>query len=116
MGDYERRLEAATRELEMAGIGKSRAFPLWVRFCKAIGLNMRPPHYDGFIRSALSNGAAFAVFWGIGMYFLRWSDHGPLVKDMLGVSLGAGILFGLCLAGFYKIDRRKHALSDWRSL
>ena len=65
-------------------------------------------------RAAL--GTAFAIAWGLMMWFFVWSRQGMSPLAALVAAAVAGALFGLSMATYYAYGRRKYQLPEWRSL
>jgi hypothetical protein len=114
--DFQERREQALRLLEQAGIGRSTYAPPVMRLLWRFGVQVRPPHFMGFGAAALLCGAWFAVAWGAIMWIGFWSRHHIAPQQMLASACMAGLFFGLCMAGVYAYQRKKHSLPSWDSL
>lgn len=86
--------------------------PAW-RLLWAMGLKVPPPLFLGFAPMALGTGLVFAVGWGLLMSLLGWWPAGVSPLGALAAALGAGVLFGLALAAYYRHQARKLALPAW---
>lgn len=108
--------EAALKLLAATGIWKSNYAPPGVRFLWRLGFDCPPPHFAKFgsvflvcsLYFGFSMGvcmSAVSVFWG--------------VYDLSRVPIGAtaaGVLFGLFMAAYYAMGRRKYQLPLWKDL
>lgn len=116
MRTFEERLIAAEEELEAAGVAPSTSKPPIIRLLRHMGVQARPPHYASFATIFVAFGLAFAVGWGVLMWFLYWSSRGFPVWLMVGGSALAGVLFGLIMALYYRQSRNKLELTPWEDL
>jgi len=116
MSDYQRKLDAAMKELRDAGVWKSNANPPYLRLMLKLGLTPRPPHYAAFFQIVVTQGVWFGAAWGGLMWFWQWQSQGLPFGLALFAALAAGSLFGVAMAFIYAKGRKKHSLSDWQSL
>jgi hypothetical protein len=58
-------------------------------------------------------GGFFGVMWGAVMWLLQWQFWLMPWDEALAVSAGAGLLFGLAMAGYYRWRARKLGLPSW---
>jgi hypothetical protein len=114
--DYARRFDAAVAELNTVGVSGSNAMPPYLRIGRKLGFEPRPLHYETFARIAVSSGIYFAVTWGIFMSLVFWNDRGMPTAMQFFTAAGAGLLFGLGMAVWYRSVRRKNGLSSWDDL
>lgn len=116
MRDFIARRDRALRLLEKTGMAKSSYCPAWLGLAWRCGLRWRPPHFAGFLPTALANGFYFAVVWGTIMWVFSWrAERMPLSQVLLFAAM-AGALFGLGMATAYAQARRKHRLPTWQGL
>lgn len=113
---FEKRKEAAMRELNASGIWKSNSMPPALIIPWRLGIKAKPPHYASFLKNALLMGLSFAALWAILMWFVQWRALGFSVSRTLVTALLAGALFGVVMAAYYKFSARKHRLSNWEDL
>lgn len=95
---------------------KSNYAPPLFRILWRIGVYVRPPHFASFGSNFLLTGAWFGVVWGAIMWLLVWPGTGksPLVDAI--TALVAGLLFGLCMALYYRQGARKYKLPGWAQI
>lgn len=109
-GDFER-IVAMRRHLAELGIADSIAAPpLWKLFWR-MGFAVPPPPFMGAGRITLVMGGFFGVFWGLVMWLMLWSRQGMTVWIAVTAAAVAGLLFGLCMAFYFRRLARKHGLS-----
>lgn len=114
--EYERRFLAAVAETKTAGIWFSNAVPPIIRLLRRIGFRPLPPHYIPFKTMLLRLCIYFAVAWGLLMGLFIWDAEKMPLSVLIGLSLGAGLLFGLCMALYYAYGRKAHKLTPWDDL
>ncbi|WP_376692948.1 DUF6404 family protein [Wenzhouxiangella sp. EGI_FJ10409] len=113
---FEKRKEAAMKELKEPGIWKSNSMPPALIILWKLGVKAKPPHYNCFLRNALSTGLWFAAAWGVLMWLVQWRSMGLSVFGATVSALAAGVFFGVAMAAYYKSSARKHQLSNWVDL
>jgi len=114
--DFHAQRKRALLVLEQTGIGPNTYAPPLMRLLWRCGLKVRPPHFMGFGMAAILWGAWFSIGWGTFMWMLVWSRQHIDARLALAAAGGAGLFFGLVLAGFYARQREKHGLPTWESL
>jgi uncharacterized membrane-anchored protein len=95
---------------------RSNYEPPLLRLLWRLGLNVPPPHFAGFVATALFSGGFFALLWGVIMWFLTWSRSGMSPTGAVTTAVFGGVLFGLMMASYYYWGRRKHRLPEWKDL
>jgi hypothetical protein len=81
-----------------------------------MGLRLPPPLFMGFAPLTLITGTIFAVFWGVGMWLITWRTQGDMpIWLVFGVSIFAGLLFGLSMAYYYRFKSRSLPLPSWQN-
>lgn len=58
-------------------------------------------------------GTVFGALWGAVMWLVLWSWRGMPITFVLVAALGAGVLFGLLMATYFRYLARKHNLPSW---
>ena len=95
------------------GISPSNAVPpLWKLLWQS-GVDIPPPLFMGFGSIALLMGGFFGVFWGLLMWVIMWSRQGMPTWLVLAAAAMAGVLFGLCMAAYFRHLARRHKLPSW---
>lgn len=117
---FNQQLECALSELEDKGIKRSTAYPPIYRVLHKLGVKARLPQYTGFGKNFIIFGLFFGVFWGLFMYvlatfflFVKWPTAIPPEPTLAIASLGAGLLFGLTMALYFKVSASRHKLGGW---
>jgi hypothetical protein len=108
--------EQALQLLARTGIGRSTYAPPLMRLLWRCGVPVRPPHFMGFAGAALLWGGWFGLSWGAFMWMMFWSRQHMDPRLALAGACGAGLFFGLAMAGYYARQRKKHDLPRWESL
>lgn len=114
---YEAIWVVAQRELKAVGIAKSSYHPPILTLYRSLGWQVRPPHYNSFLSNIVLFGLPFGImmFFAIalrfvGLHFLLW------ISLSLLLTIVAGLLFGLGMAGYYKFSAYINRLSTWEEL
>jgi len=110
------KLNAAQKELSTSKIWKSNSNPPLFVLLRKFGVNIRPMHYNTFIVNFLIMSPIFGGTWGLLMWFTSWKSQNMSIQIALIISLGAGLLFGLSMALYYKLSSKKNNLSNWEQL
>src|SRR5437660_5224471 len=100
--------EAALKVLAATGIRRSNYAPPLVRLLWRLGLDVPPPHFGNFWGTALFMGSFFGVGWGLIMWLFVWSLQGIPVAFVFSTAIGAGVMFGLSMAGYYAYGQHKY--------
>ena len=116
MQGFETRRIEALRLLEQTGIRRSNYCPPLLRLLWRLGMEVPPPHFAGFLPTALLTGSFFALAWGGIMWLLFWRSIPMSGSVMLTTAVLGGVFFGLAMAAYYAHGRGKHGLPDWQSL
>lgn len=106
----------ALQLLRQTGILRSNYEPPLLRLLWRLGINAPPPHFAGFLPTALATGLSFGLFWSVSMWLLVWPELSRSLSSLALVSACAGVLFGLTMASYYAYGRRKHRLPRWKDL
>lgn len=113
--DYTRKLAAAHAQAQ-AAVLKPRVYDPWLdRLLRKLGFHLPPILFVPLPWLGFWLAVYFALAWGLGMHFMIWGQDMPL-KIQLMASVFSGIMFGSCMAVYYRHYRRKHRLSPWRAL
>jgi Family of unknown function (DUF6404) len=118
MSTFESRRSEALRLLAATGIKSANYLPPAVRILWRFGVEVPPPHFMPFGKSALAAGTAFGFGWGTVMYLLSLfiPRLNFSVQALSVASLAVGVLFGLSMATYYAFGRRRNRLPEWESL
>ena len=86
--------------------------PLW-RLLWRLGVDTPPPLFWGFGSLTVLFGSFFGAGWGALMWVFAWSDGAVSVAAAIIGACVAGLLFGLCMATYFRHFARKHDLPSW---
>jgi hypothetical protein len=112
---HSEKLKTMQEHLAKLGVSQSKSAPPFWKILWRLGIEVPPPLFLGFWPIALFMGSFFGVFWGLFMWLFHWSDQGkPLVAILVGAIL-AGVMFGLCMAAYFRHLARKLDLPAWTS-
>ena len=78
-----------------------------------LGLKIPPPHFMGFIPVALFTGSLFGTLWSVAMWVLWWRYLGWGWLFTASAGVAGGVLFGSCLAAYYRHSAVKNELPSW---
>ena len=107
------KLERMRKHMLALGVSPSTAAPPLWKLLWRLGIDLPPPLFMGFWQTALLMGSFFGLFWGLFMWLFMWSRQGMPVWIMLSSAILAGVLFGLCMAAYFRHLARKHRLPSW---
>lgn len=112
---FKDRLEKAHAELQAQGVWLSNYKPPMFSLLRMLGIKVPPPYYLGFHLNAVIAFWYLAIIVFLVMYtgLLGRSETLP---DAVDTAAFWGLFYGLGMATFYAIRRRKLQLSDWSSL
>jgi hypothetical protein len=112
---HRQKVEHFIAGLGKQGVGSHTAAPPLFRLLWAIGLEVPPPFFLGFATLTPLMGASFGIVWGACMWLLQWQAwHMPLEWAAVSAA-GAGLLFGLGMAGYYRWKAASLRLPPWES-
>jgi len=114
--EFERRFQAAIKELEAAGVKPVAANPPMTRAARTLGLRVKPPFYMDFQQLSCFMGLPFGVFWGVFMYFGFWKSADMPMSAVLGSSVIAAVFFGCGMAWFINGRRKLLSFRPWDEL
>jgi hypothetical protein len=112
---FRAQLDRSLAMLSARGLARRHAAPLLFRLLWTCGVRVRPPHFLGFAQVAIVYGGWFTCAWGLLMWGLVWSAQGLDLPAVLVRATGAGAMFGLTMAWFYRRERREFKLPAWES-
>ncbi|WP_370399281.1 DUF6404 family protein [Sulfitobacter sp. JB4-11] len=116
MSDYDTKYDAALAELARTQVWRSNYVPPLHKLQRQLGMQVRPPHYQPFLRVWAGQAVWFGIFWGVLMWFVEWRGAGVAPAVAMGSSAIAGVLFGFFMGCYYAHSRRKWRLSRWNDL
>ena len=109
--DFLARRDSALRLMSAKGLRHTSYAPMMHRIFWYCSVPIRPPHFASFLGNFLLMGGWFGGFF---MFLLIWSDMPASMAILLSVS--AGVLFGVAMAGYFTYSARKHELPNWSEL
>ena len=110
---HSEKLEQMQKHLAEIGVSPSTAAPPIWKLLWRLGIDIPPPLFMGFWSSAAFMGTFFGVFWGILMWLILWSRQDMPISLALAAPAFAGVLFGLCMAAYFRHLAHKHKLPSW---
>jgi hypothetical protein len=113
---YEEKCKFAVKELEAAKIWESNYNPPIIKLLRKLGFEVSFPHYNSFLRNALSTGIYFGCAWGVFMYFFVWNAQNISLAVVLSTVVFAGAFFGISMASYYRYGFKKHKLTPWSEI
>lgn len=93
------------------GIGQFVAAPPVWRLAWALGVDVPPPHFMRFGQLTLFSGCLFAILWGFVEWIMGKASQGAFFVAFTSVIFG--VLFGICLAAYYRHVAGKLNLPLW---
>lgn len=112
---FEERLEKAHAELQAHKVWLSNYKPPAFSLLRLVGVKVPPPYYIGFHLNAIIAFWYFAIIIFLVMYFGLLGSNDSLSSAMDKAAVW-GVIYGLGMAIFYAVRRKKLKLSDWHSL
>jgi hypothetical protein len=110
---HRQKVDRLIAELERRGVNRGSVAPPLFSTLWLLGLNVPPPYFLGFVPLTLLMGAPFGVLWGAVMWLVQWQFwHIPGKVAILG-SVLIGTLFGLIMAGCYRLKAARLELPSW---
>ena|SRR2546421_387366 len=109
---FQQKLSAALALLASTGIWSGNYAPPLHRLLWKLGARVPPPHFLSFTANFVSAGVWFGVFWGLAMWLTVCSHQG--LSRLAAAALFAGVLFGLCMAAYYRYGARKYGIPLWK--
>lgn len=116
MSEFERKYDAAMKELEATEMWPSNYLPLIYRLYQKLGVKARPPHYANFLSTFVGQGLFFGVFWGLFMWLFEWRGTDVQLDGAVSSALIAGAFFGGVMTLGYAHGHRKWKLTKWDDL
>jgi len=111
---FDEKRAAALALLATTGIWRSNYAPPLLRLLWKLGIDVPPPHFVGFTWNFIVSALFFGVAWGLVMWAVLWSRASMTLGTMVGTSALAGMLFGLCMASYYRFGARRHKIPLWK--
>jgi hypothetical protein len=112
---HRQKVERLIADLRKQGVSPYTVAPPLFRLLWALGLEVPPPFFLGFITLTLLMGAFFGILWGALMWLLQWEAwHMPLELAVMASAV-AGLLFGPSMAGYYRWKAARLRLPPWES-
>jgi uncharacterized protein DUF6404 len=120
---HRQKVDLLITELRKQGVSPYTVAPPFFRQLWALGFHVPPPFFLGFFTLTLLTGIPFGVLWGAFMWLLQWQAlnlpiwrprHWSIGFAVL-TAAGAGLLFGLSMAAFYRWKAARLRLPPWES-
>lgn len=113
---FEAKKKRAIAIMESKNMWRSNYAPPLLRLAWKAGLKIPPLPFAPFWQITLLMGVAFALIWGVMMWFFSWKDTGVQPVDALVSGAVSGVFFGVSIAACHWWIKRVHDLPDWDSL
>jgi hypothetical protein len=96
------RMLAITQELRDQGVGAYTSAPPLFRLAWRLGLRIRPPLYQSFVKLSFGAGVWFTIVWGLGTWLMFWRTEGVEASHALVGAALTGTAFGLSMGTYYR--------------
>ncbi len=106
-------IQSYISQLEKQGVKANTAAPPLFRLMWSLGVYMRPPLNQSFLVNTLFMGIYFGILWGLFMWFIQWRKWNMNVISALAYAGGAGLLFGIAMAIYYRRKSRSLNVPMW---
>jgi hypothetical protein len=104
------KINAALEDLKGRGVSKSSAAPPVYRLMWALGIHIPPPHFQSFLGLFALQGFFFGLIMTVVLFAILPTNE---IEMLLLVGAGSGLVFGLLMATFMNIYKRKLGLPAW---
>jgi uncharacterized protein DUF6404 len=112
---HRQKVDRLIADLGKRGVGAFTVAPPLFRLLWSLGLEVPPPLFLGFVTLTLLMGGFFGVVWGVFMWLLQWQSGRVPVETAVLNAVGAGLLFGLSMAAYYRWKAVRLGLPSWES-
>jgi len=113
--EFEEKIDRAFKELSGTTMKKYNYAPPYFNVLRRFVPNLRPPHYSTYIVNVLVYGFVFSVVLGATTFLMDWY-RGRLDSYSFIAVVNAAALFGITMATFVEVGKKKHSLSSWEAL
>jgi hypothetical protein len=112
--NFDDKVSYLIEDLRKQGVSPYESAPPVFRLFLAIGVQVPPPMFWGFLPILLVAAVFFGLFWGTFMWLWwhGWPPTAPTVFEIV-MDVLAGLLFGLAMASYYRAKMRKLRLPTW---
>ena len=112
---HRKKVERLIADLGKKGVSPYTVAPPIFRLLWALGLEVPPPFFLGFLTLTLVAGVFFGIFWGAFMWLLQWQAWQMPLGAAALVAASAGLVFGLSMAAYYRWKASRLRLPPWDS-
>ena len=112
--EFIRKRDRALALLAATGMPKRKYLPHLYPRLWAMGVEVRPPHFQTLVGVLLSMGLVFGVVCGV-IFPLLLVRH-PSVWHFLSIGLISGFSFGFGMFQLYRHQCNKFGIPDWKAL
>ena len=106
----------AMEELGRSPILEGNYSPPLHKGLRRMGVELKPPHYAGFLANSIIAGIPFGILWGVLMWLVVWQSAQLPAAIAIWAGGMAGLLFGVMMAIYYRWSANRHHLSRWDDL
>jgi Family of unknown function (DUF6404) len=114
---HRQKVQCLIEELGQQGVGSYTVAPPLFRLLWALGLEVPPPFFLGFVKLAALMGTSFGALWGVLMWVWLWQGAIPAsVAATMTVlaAVFAGIIFGVVMAWYMRRTAERLGIpSSW---
>jgi hypothetical protein len=107
---HDEKVARMVEDLASRGMGKFTVVPPLFRLAWVLGLKIKPPLFLDFGTLILCLGISFGLIWGVLMGLM---EYFPSFENSFFSSLGAGALFGIIMAFYYRRKAKELDLPAW---
>jgi hypothetical protein len=117
---HRQKVDRLITDLHKQGVSPYTVAPPLFRLLWALGLEVPPPFFLGFLTLTLLMGTSFGILWGALIWGpLMWllpsrAWHSPAAIPVM-TTAGAALLFGLSMAAYYRWKAARLRLPPWES-
>jgi hypothetical protein len=111
--DHADKIQQMFVDLPRRGVGSWTFAPPAYRLLWRLGVEVPPPHFSTFSFLFAFQGSLFGLLWGLLCVVPMHVWFSGSLWLLLAASVGAGVLFGLSMAGYYRRQARSHGLPLW---
>src|SRR5690349_21274408 len=111
---HQQKVDLLIADLREQGVSPFTTAPPLFRLLWALGLDVPPPLFLGFLTLTLVMGTFFGGVWGALMWLLEWGLRVPGAMTV-PTAAAAGLFFGLSMAAYFRWKAARLGLPRWES-
>jgi hypothetical protein len=106
-------IQSYIEQLQKQGVKANTSAPPLFRLMWSLGVGVRPPLNQSFLMNTLFMGLYFGIFWGLFMWLFQWRKWHLSAFSAVMFAAGAGLLFGVTMATYYRWKSRRVNVPTW---